>query len=522
MRQQKRKRSKFKFAYVVYLSILALLAIAAIVYVKVLLVNYENAQPEHIAISQMDELSSMVKDGTIENYFPFPNVSQGKFEEGANVKEKYYEMLSSDRLTCVLESKELDGTKAVYKVKSGEVELASIALKSDGVPHQKLIIFVYYDWEVESITPIVKKQSYDVEIPADYTVSLNGIPLGPDELVVPEEGTETDESLKKYHIDGLYLQPEFRIVTPDGTPTDYNIVKNKVTPVIFDYTLVIPSSLSVTVNGVEHEGADAGGGMTRHAIREVTEPEVLISDTFGNTEKYAGGNDLPLTYKKITVPNGYAILADGNEIPVSSSVKVDDEELSEVRKYAEVPESLLYTIAILKDGAEIVVKDGSGSVVDISAYASSNEIDLCGTLSGAEALPDEISAQINVLEVAETWSKFMSADINDGSYGFYTMAQYLIEGSKLYDDAQKWANGVDITFTSIHTLGDPPFTDEKVTNYVRLSDNCFRCDISFVKHMFVDRLGQHDEPNNLRFWFVLQEGYAGSAWKVAYMKEIVD
>ena len=522
MRQQKKRKSKFKFAYVVFVSILALLAIAAIIYVKVLLVNYENAQPEHIAMSQMDELSSMVKDGTIESYFPFPNVSQGKFEQGANVKEKYYEMLSSDHLTCVLDSKELDGTKAVYKVKSGEVELASIALKSDGVPHQKLIIFVYYDWEVESITPIVKKQSYDVEIPADFTVSLNGIPLGTDELVVPEEGEKTDESLKKYHIDGLYLQPEFKIVTPEGEPTDYNIIKNKVTPVIFDYTLVIPSSLSVTVNGAESEGVDAGDGMIRHAIREITEPDVIISDLYGNSLKYEGGNKLPLTYRKITVPDGYKISIDGQEVPSSSSVRIDDEELAEVRKYANVPEAQLYTVAVLKDDAAVSVSDNNGTPVDISAYASSGDIDLCGTLSGSDTVPEEISSQINTLEVAEMWSKFMSADLYGGGYGFYTMVEYLIEGSKLYDDALKWANGVDITFTSVHTLGEPPFTDEKVSNFIRLSDDCFRCDIHFVKHMIIDRLGPHDEENNLRFWFVKQEGFAGTAWKVAYMKEIVD
>ncbi|MBR3639061.1 MAG: hypothetical protein IKN50_00475, partial [Clostridia bacterium] len=155
-------------------------------------------------------------------------------------------------------------------------------------------------------------------------------------------------------------------------------------------------------------------------------------------------------------------------------------------------------------------------------YASSDVIDLCGTLTGSDTVPDDIANQINVLDVAEKWSKFMSADLEGYNYGFGTMAEYLIEGTKLYSDALNWVNGVDITFTSIHTLGNPPFTDEKVTNYIRLSDNCFRCDISFVKHMFVDRLGQHDELNNLRFWFVLQEGYAGPAWKVAYMKEIVD
>jgi hypothetical protein len=248
----------------------------------------------------------------------------------------------------------------------------------------------------------------------------------------------------------------------------------------------------------------------------------MISDTFGNTEKYEGGNDLPLTYKKITVPNGYQILADGNEVPESSSMKVDDKVLEEVRKYADVPDSLLYPLAVLKKDAAITVKDTNGNAVDISAYASSKEIDLTGTVTGSDTIPEDISSQINVLEVAEAWSRYMSDDLYGG---FYTMAEYLIEGTSLYTHALNWGNGVDITFTSIHTLGYgeyPPFTDEKVTNYVRLSDNCFRCDISFVKHMNIERLGPKDEPNNLRFWFVLQDGYSGPVWKVAYMEEILN
>ena len=519
MRQKKNR--KFRFAFVLYLCILAVLAIAAIIYVKVLLVEYERSQPERVVSAQMEEISAMAKDGSIESYFPFPNVTPGKFEFGADIKGKYYEMFASDKLDCVLESKELDGSAAVYKIKSGEVELASVNLKSDGIPHQKLIIFVYYDWQVESITPVVKKQNYDIEVPADYTVSLNGIPLGVDELVVDQEGEVKDDTLKRYHVEGLYLQPDFRIVTGDGTPTDYNIIKNKVTPVIFDYTLVIPSTLSVTVNGKENPGTDAGGGMIRHAIREIEEPEVTVSDEFGNTLKYAGENRIPLTYKRITVPESYRVSADGRDIPESSAVRTEDEELDEVRRFADIPDYMEYAVAVLKDNAPISIKDGSGRAVDLSGYENADVIDLAGTISGAESVPDEILSEIDVLTVAEMWSKFMSADLEGGGYGFWNLSEYLIEGSKLYDDALKWANGIDITFTSIHTLGNPPFTDEKVTNYIRLGDDCFRCDISFVKHMFISGRDEMKDNTNLRFYFVRNNGY-GSPWRVAYIKEIVE
>ena len=518
---KQKKNSNFKFAYVVYICVLAVLAIAAIVYVKVLLTEYEKSQPEYIAKQQMEELSAMVKDGSIETYFPFPNVTTGKFETGKNIKEKYYDMLCSDTLECVLEEKALDGTRAVYKIMSGEVELADVALKSDGVPKQKLIIFIYYNWEVESITPIVKKQGYDIEIPSDFTVSLNGIPLGEDEAVTDED-PNADTSLKKYRVDGLYLQPEFRIMTSDGRPTDYNIIKNNVTPVLYDYTLTIPESLTVKLNGEIHSGVSVGNGMTRHSIREVDEPEVIIYDFFGNSEKYEGGNKLPLTYKRISAPDNYVILLDGNEVSLSYAEKIDDEMMNEVRRFSDVPEYLLYTVAVLKDDAEISVKDETGKDVDISAYSSSNEIDLTRPQTTSDPVPDDILSQIDVLEVAELWSKFMSADIADGSYGFWTISQYLIEGSNIYEYARKWANGIDITFISIHSLGNPPFTDELVTNYVRLSDNCFSCDISFVKHMYIERTGARDESSNHRYWFVLQDSYAGPVWKLACMKEILD
>ncbi len=355
--KQKRK-SNFKFAYVVYLCVLAVLAIASIVYVKVLLTQYEKAQPEYIAKQQMNELSAMVKDGTIERYFPFPNVETGKFESGKNIKEKYYDMLCSDNLECVLDHKEIDGTHATYKIMSGEVELADVALKSDGVPKQKLIIFVYYDWDVESITPVVKMQSYDVEIPSDFTVSLNGIALGDDERVKSDD-PNADDSLKKYRVEGLYLQPEFRILTSDGKPTEYNIIKNKVTPVLFDYTLTIPDSLSVTVNGVSNPGTPVGSGMIRHSIRELEEPEVMIYDSFGNSEKYEGGNKLPLTFKRITVPEGYRITFDGMDVPNSLAVKTEVAELDEVRKYSSIPETMEYSVSILKDNAPISIRNAS-------------------------------------------------------------------------------------------------------------------------------------------------------------------
>ena len=66
---------------------------------------------------------------------------------------------------------------------------------------------------------------------------------------------------------------------------------------------------------------------------------------------------------------------------------------------------------------------------------------------------------------------------------FSRIRGYLIPGSYQYEVAQKYATGVDITFTSRHTLDDPAFTGNTVTNFVWITEDCFSVDISFVKHM---------------------------------------
>ena len=86
--------------------------------------------------------------------------------------------------------------------------------------------------------------------------------------------------------------------------------------------------------------------------------------------------------------------------------------------------------------------------------------------------------------------------------------------------ATKYANGIDITFTSIHTLDNPPFTNESVGNFIRISENCFSVDISFDKNMVLSDGNCITDSMNDRFYFVK---YAESGtWKLVCMKEIVN
>ena len=120
--------------------------------------------------------------------------------------------------------------------------------------------------------------------------------------------------------------------------------------------------------------------------------------------------------------------------------------------------------------------------------------------------------KVDVLDVAQKWSLFMSKD-----YPIGQLVAYLLPDSYQYKMAVKYASSIDITFTSSHVLNDPAFTEVSVTNFKQITEDCFAVDISFVKHMILRNGLKVDDPMNDRFYFVNRNG-----WKLAGMKEIVN
>ena len=101
----------------------------------------------------------------------------------------------------------------------------------------------------------------------------------------------------------------------------------------------------------------------------------------------------------------------------------------------------------------------------------------------------------------------MTQDLTGANNGYGQLSPYLIKGSYLQDVAWQWATGIDITFTSSHTLKDPPFQVENVSNYVVYSENCFSCDIRLEKKMVLSKTGEEvDDVINSTFYFVKYDG----------------
>ena len=512
-----RRNSNFKFAYIVYVAILVIICAGALIYVRLLLAEYENSQPERKIEEQIEQIKEMSREGTIEDYIEFSKVTAGKFEKDRDIRADYYKMLAEDELTYDVRAGDFSDADLTYDIKSGDITLVSVKLSSDGESRTKLAVFNMTDFTVSSVTPVMEAKNYEVEIPSDFTVSLNGIPLENAEKV------SDDDSLLLYRAEGLYLKPDFEIKSNEGERAEYNILKGKVTPVLFDYTLTLPSSINVKLNGEHHEGEALEGHMTKHIIRMLQEPEVILSDAFGGSITYKGGSELPLTFCYITAPSGYRVKADGADVPESIVTKEENPDYEHIKDYCTLPEAYGYNVALLKNDVSIEVLNENGQTVEFDK--SQKAVDLT-IMEGAAEIPEEILSETDVLEAAKTWSLFMSKDLSGSNYGFYQVAEYLIEGSYLYDEAYKWATGIDITFTSTHTLANPPFINESVKNYVRLSEDCFTCDISFEKQMILTEGNLVPDKMNSRFYFVKyddsNDGIYNPVWKIANIKEIVN
>lgn len=510
-----KKKWTFKKIYLIYVSVLVVSVAAASFYVARLLQKYEDSLPEQCVENVIDELTALANEGTFWQQYPYPVTETGFFENNINVAEKYLQCFIDRQVEYFQKTGEYPEDELYYTLHCNGAPLGEIKLKAKGPAVTKLAILSYREWEVEAVSPILEKNDYTLVVPEDFSVTVNGVKLA-----------QTDGNFggeKKYVVDGVYFAPEFEIKDAKGNDVSYEFNKNRVIADYYYYTLTLPSTLVVKLNGKPLSGESETDSMITYEIRELSKPEVLISDAYGNEISYEGGMKIPFTNKQISAEETYDVKVMGNVVPKDAGVPSDNPEYILVRDYVknadELPKLIFYNIAVLKNNAEVTVEDKDGTITtlddDAISYVFSSKDKFLSEV------PEEVAKEIDVLTAAKKWSLFMSADVN-----FSEMSKYLIKDSYQYDVAKKYATGTDIKFISAHTLRTPPFTEETVSNFVWITEDSFSVDISFVKHMVLTVGSRVDDPMNDRFYFVkyddTDDGIDNAAWKIAGMKEIVE
>ena len=509
---RKKSAITFKFVYLLFLTLMMVLAAAAIIYVWIALGEYRDSLPERIVEAQIETLRKDALDGTLWDHYPPPDTRTGKFEENIDVKSYYIGLLTGDGVSYALKAGSDTDTEKTYNILNGENVIAEVALEKRGKDRTKIFILSIADWVLKEVRLPIEVHSYRIDVPYDFRVTVNGIELGTDDRA------EVNGTFSGYEVKGLFFTPSISITDKDGQQAEYHFSGSNVKVVLFDYSLTLPGTLKVTVDGEAHTGDVLSDGMVRHDIRRLSHPEVKISDLFGNTVSYEGGNYLDLTYLSVNAPGSYSITVDGASVPEEVREAMENVSLDNIRQYdPSVPEYYHYSIAVLKKDAAVEIKDLFGTAVEYDREATT--VDLTGS-NGLAGIPDDIASEVDVLAIAKKWSLFMTKDLEGTRYGFYNMSGDLIEGSLLYESARRWVSSIDITFTSDHTLGDPPFSAESAENFTRLSEHSFYVDVILVKDMYVKGALVPDTMNN-RLYFVkyddTEDGVDNPVWKLADM-----
>lgn len=515
---KRRKKVAYRFTFFIYVCILVVAMVSALIYVKMTLNEYENEHPNRHLEDAVEYLRAEAASGALWSVQGMPDMEPGKYEEGVDIKAEFRRLINSD--VTFTQAKWISESECKYGIKSGDMIIAEVILRKSAPAKQKLAIISIQEYELVSCKPVSHK--YTVSVPSfvkvgeELDISFNGVDVTASEGVV-------DEAAKSlvFTFDGVYLKPDLKITDLNGNTAGYRLPDTVDGEIEFDscfYTLTLPKLLSVSVNGVKMDGAEAEDGRFVYNIRLAKAAHVNISDVFGNSIQYNGASTVPLTNCTVMTDNDAVVKVNGAEVPesaVSVSVNPEFEDFAEL--VPDLPKRPISEIVVLADSASVTVTNKDGNVVEVDTSVKFH--DLTGLSAGdvSQEVPAEVATEVDVLKIAENWSLFMTNDLD-----FNVLIKDLIKGSHQYEIADKYNKSVDKQFMSVHTLLTPAFTEESVKNFTWITDNCFSVDIRFIKNMRIDGGAIVQDEMNEKFYFLKYDDtddyYSNPKWKLVAMK----
>lgn len=242
----------------------------------------------------------------------------------------------------------------------------------------------------------------------------------------------------------------------------------------------------------------------------------LLSFPDWQIEKVSMPTDRGIYYYDISALDGYKVFVNKKEVKSTGKVQELDNELEELGKYSELPKIVTYEINNLTSEPEIKILDENNKEIDYTKEGNHiNAYDLYKT-DDIEQLNERLVSEVDVLEISEMWSKFLTDDLPGTYHGYSTIKQYLIDGTYLWDMAYEWSHGVDITFVSNHRLLG--FENESVSNCTLYNNKAFSCEVYLEKNMTLGYGKPKKDIMHEKLYFAYYEG----SWKLISMKAITE
>lgn len=233
-------------------------------------------------------------------------------------------------------------------------------------------------------------------------------------------------------------------------------------------------------------------------------------------------------YYDVSVPSNYTVMVNSQKVPESYIADTKTDENYEIlSKYAELPKMVTYKLDNFISKPEIKILDDQGEEVSYEVQGHSVKVNsLYRKVDSYDEAKKYLIEDIDVLDIAEKWSLFLTDDLQGGRHGFNVLNKYLVKGTSLYDMAYSWATSVDITFTSKHTLKNPAFTNTKVDNFEIYGNTAFSCTLYLEKNMKIANGNDKTDVMHDKLYFVYyddtDDGKNNPQWKMIEMKAVTE
>lgn len=255
----------------------------------------------------------------------------------------------------------------------------------------------------------------------------------------------------------------------------------------------------------------------------------LLTFNVWKTEKIEPKMENGIYTCDILVPNNYKVLVNNKQLEEEQIVdKVQNEGLAQISKYVEIPYIVKYEVTELLKKPDIKILNEKGESVQYKeeGNTASKELDFIAA-ENEEKAKEYIKEKPDILKVAKDWSLYLTDDLNGRLHGYYNINKYLINKSDIDKFAYSWATGVDITFVSSHTLLNPTFTDEKISNFEIYNENAFSCEVYLKKNLKLKSGGKViGDKMHEKMYFALydetNDGKNNPTWKLVNMQSVTD
>ena len=279
--------------------------------------------------------------------------------------------------------------------------------------------------------------------------------------------------------------------------TEWEVSSCKAETFSFDF----PSSVTISSGGSIVEGKPSENeGLYSYPVSSLFSEDTVITDSAGNTVSFNGKDPVTFANYTVKVLSNLRVYYGDKMIDPAKAELEEIDAYKYIKEYCdEVPDLAVYRLCLIDNGGKVTVKDQSGTDVEFKQNETYIE---AKDMPKSDTMPEGLFGDPDPLKIAETLNLFTSDDLVGRLHGFDTLAQYLLEGSYFYDKYWEFATGIDMTFVSDHTLDNPIFNSEKVSEYVKFSDDCFSCKIEFIKPMHMANGVYKPDEVNGTYYFV--------------------